>query len=106
VDEPVPGTALIAEEGGAVVRALALLPARFPATVETARGTPDALTLVLGGKTELRLGEDRDLRLKLEVATTVLRSLTRSERAALAYLDVSLPARPVGADKPQVGASA
>jgi cell division protein FtsQ len=97
-----PGTYLLPDEGGALIRALARLPERFPARIEAARGTPDAVVLVLGGKTELRLGEAAELRLKLAVAATVLRSLSSSERRELAYLDVSLPTRPVGAPKPQV----
>jgi cell division septal protein FtsQ len=101
-EELTPGTPLVDDDGAAAVRALAMLPAGFPARVAAARGTPDDLTLVLGGKTELRLGEASELRLKLEVAATVLRSLSGAERDALAYLDVSLPTRPVGADKPQV----
>jgi hypothetical protein len=35
----------------------------------------------------------------------VLRSLTPLERRDLAYLDVTVPERPVGADKPQVSTS-
>jgi hypothetical protein len=52
--------------------------------------------MVLAGGTELRLGEVGALPLKLAVATRVLLIMTASERAALAYLDVSVPERPVG----------
>jgi hypothetical protein len=73
--------------------------------IVAARGTADALVLVLDRtKAELRLGDATDLRLKLAVAATVLESLGAQERAALAYLDVSLPTRPVGAPKAQVEA--
>ncbi len=101
---PVPGRTLVADEGGAAVTALAALPRAFPVTVRTARGTPDDLVLRLGFGTELRLGPADDLRLKLRVAATVLESLSRSQREALSYLDVSMPTRPVGGPKSQVEA--
>jgi cell division protein FtsQ len=97
-----PGTFVLADQGGIAIKALARLPRPFPIHVESAAGTVDALTLVLRGKTEVRLGEAENLRLKLRVAAAVLRSLTADERAALAYLDVSIPTRPVGGNKSQV----
>lgn len=90
--------------GGLAVEALALVPAGFPVKVLSARGGDGDLTLVLPGKTELRLGEAADVQLKLAVAATVLSQLSPEERGRLAYLDLSLPARPVGADKSQVEA--
>lgn len=102
--EPAPGRTLVADEGGAAIAALAALPREFPVTVRTARGTPDDLVLRLGFGTELRLGPAQDLRLKLRVAATVLDSLSRTQREALAYLDVSMPTRPVGGQKSQVEA--
>jgi hypothetical protein len=39
---------------------------------------------------------------KLAAAASVLAALSRDERADLAYLDVSLPDRPVAANNPQV----
>lgn len=102
---PRPGVFLLPGEGGVVVRALSRVPADFPVRIVAARGTADALVLVLDRtKAELRLGDATDLRLKLAVAATVLESLGAQERAALAYLDVSLPTRPVGAPKAQVEA--
>jgi cell division protein FtsQ len=102
LDPPRPGATLVADEGGAAVAALAAVPGEFPVTVRTARGTPDDLVLRLGFGTELRLGPAADLRLKLRVAATVLASLSRSQREALSYLDVSMPTRPVGGEKSQV----
>jgi cell division protein FtsQ len=96
------GTYLLPEEGGAAVAALARVPDRFPGRVDAARGTPDDLVVVLGTKTELRLGEASELQLKLAVAATVLSELGAGARRELAYLDVSLPTRPVGMEKPQV----
>lgn len=97
-----PGKVLPESIGGAAVRALAQLPAGFPAQVEAARGSDGSLVLVLPGEVELRLGNAAQLRLKLEAAATVLGSLTGPEREQLAYLDVSLPARPVGYPKSQL----
>jgi len=99
-----PSEVLAADAGGAAAGALSLTPADFPARVLAARWTDAGLTLVLAGRTELRLGSAADVRAKLAAAAAVLRSLSPAERRALAYLDVSLPTRPVGADKSQVEA--
>jgi cell division protein FtsQ len=100
---PRPGVYLLPDEGGLVVEALARVPDDFPVRIAAARGSIDDLVLVVGGtRAELRLGERVDLRLKLAVAATVLRSLPASERQELLYLDVSLPTRPVGAYNTQV----
>lgn len=99
---PAPGELLHPDGLGAAVRTLALVPGDFPARVASAAGTADEVTLVLANGMALRVGDETDVRLKLEVAATVLRSLSRAERAGLAYLDVSIPARPVGAQKSQV----
>jgi cell division septal protein FtsQ len=104
---PSPGAFLLPDQGGLLVRVLARVPAGFPGKIDAARGTPDDVVLVLrSSRTELRLGEAVELRVKLAVAATVLRSLNKEERGDLAYLDVSLPTRPVGAPKSQVEASA
>ena len=81
-----------------------LLPDQGGAGIAAARGTPDDLVLVLGTRTELRLGEADQLRLKLAAAATVLRDLDGTELKALEYLDVSLPGRAVVLPKPQVEA--
>lgn len=99
-----PSEILTGESGGWAAAALAAVPSGFPARVLSARSTSDELTLILSGSTELRLGAAVDVRVKLAVAATVLRSLSLEDRGGLAYLDVSLPARPVGASKPQVEA--
>lgn len=84
------------------LRALVRVPARFPVEVKAARANEGALVLKVGGGTELRLGERRELRLKLAVAERVLRLLSAPERASLAYIDLTVPDRPVAAEKPQV----
>jgi cell division protein FtsQ len=98
----VPGAIL---QDGATRLALAAvtrLPASFPARVRSTRVGEEAITMILAGGTELRLGGRDALPLKLAVAARILRALPVGERLGLAYLDVSLPERPVGAEKSQV----
>ena len=98
---PEPGAALTVEQGASSAQAVAEIPAGFPARVQSVRGSADALLFMLANSTELRLGPGVDVRRKLVVAGAVLEDLRR-ERVRLAYLDVSLPERPVGAPKSQV----
>lgn len=97
-----PGEFLSDLETATAVKALARVPGDFPVRIDTARGTVGDLVLVVPGKTELRLGEARDLRLKLAVARSILRGLPDEDRAGLAYLDLSLPGRAVAMPKSQV----
>jgi hypothetical protein len=64
------------------------------------------LTLVLAGVGQTRplllLGEPVDVGTKLRVAALVLRKLGYEERDVLAYLDVTLPDRPVASSNPLV----
>jgi hypothetical protein len=71
-------------------------------SVDTARVEEGAVFFDLAGGGELRLAGPRQLALKLVVATRVLKALTAYERADLAYLDVSVPGRPVAGFKSQV----
>ena len=76
------------------VRAVAPLVRRpLPARVAAVRSTDAELTLVLRAGFELRLGDDSDRALKLELARRLLPSLL----AGGGYLDVSVPERPVAA---------
>ena len=76
------------------VRAVAPLVRRpLPARVTAVRSSETELTLVLRGGYELRLGDDSDRALKLELARRLLPSLL----PAGGYLDVSVPERPVAA---------
>jgi cell division septal protein FtsQ len=100
-----PGRFLADSQSKAILAALALLPERFPARIETVRFDESRLVLALRtkwGAPELRLGEPVDLRVKLEVAVLVLRSLSADERASAAYLDVSVPERTVLGTESQV----
>ncbi len=60
------------------------------------------LTLVLRSHVELRMGDARDLALKLAVANRVLQTLSADERKKIRYLDLTLPSRPVTGQNPQL----
>lgn len=89
-----------------VVAALAEAPKHMRLPIHGARLEDGELTLVLAGeggtRPTLLLGEPVDVRTKLLVATLVLRQLGADELAALTYIDVSLPDRPVASTNPQV----
>lgn len=85
--------------------ALRRVPSDFPARIRAARVEGEAVTLVLASGADLRLGDRSALGLKLDVAGRVLRTLDPAERRELAYLDVTVPQRPVGAAKSQVSTS-
>jgi cell division septal protein FtsQ len=53
-----------------------------------------ALTLVINGRLQIRLGSIEGLALKLRVAARWLGTMPASDRASLLYVDVSAPARP------------
>jgi cell division protein FtsQ len=92
------GAFLAPDTGGTAARALALA-ARFPAHISTASLAHGELVLRLRSGLELRLGASTDVRLKLAIARRALAHLP----AGAAYVDVSVPERPVaGPDNPQV----
>jgi cell division protein FtsQ len=70
---------------------------RLPERVNAVRSVEEQLTIVLQRGPEIRLGEATDIRLKLTVAAQVLPLLDESS----AYLDVSVPERPVSGADPQ-----
>jgi len=94
----VPGHQVVHPQALVPLRALAGVPAGFPVRIRSARNGSEGLTLVLAGGTELRLGTAEDVDRKLAAARAVLSSLRGSERRALAYLDVTLPHRPVSSE--------
>ena len=102
---PLAAGQFLADEGTkTVLAALAETPKRMPLPIHSARLEDGELTLVLAGEAETRplllLGEAEDVRTKLRVAALVLRKLEAEERATLAYLDVTLPDRPVASSNP------
>ena len=93
-----PGRFLTDPTAKTILALLTLLPKRFPARVVTVELEEAELTMALRtewGNPELRLGDPADMGVKLEVAALLLRSLSAEERAAAAYLDVSVPERAV-----------
>jgi cell division protein FtsQ len=97
----------VADEGTTtILGALSEAPKRMPLPIHSARLEDGELTLVLAGEGEARplllLGEPVDVGTKLRVAALVLRKLDYEERDALAYLDVTLPDRPVASTNPLV----
>jgi cell division protein FtsQ len=91
--------ATLAGAGAMGVAAVAPLRAlRLDAPVRQVVAGDGELTLVLSSGTRLRLGDTGDLRLKLAIARKIL-PLTHGA----AYVDVSVPERPVAGYNPQVG---
>jgi len=84
------------------LRVLRRVPDDFPVRIRAVQARDGAVTLVLAGDAELRLGTEDALTVKLHVAGRVLRALTVQERRDLAYLDVTVPERPVAASQSQV----
>jgi len=83
------------EGAGLAARSVALA-LRFPARIATAAVVHGELVLRLRTGLELRLGRPADVRLKLAIARRALRSIP----AGMAYLDVSVPGRPVAGSQP------
>lgn len=86
VGAPVDGTLLPALQAVTPLAAM-----RFPVRITAVRTTKGELTLVLRSGIEVRLGDQRDIPLKLAVAANVLPLVDASTR----YVDVSVPDRPV-----------
>jgi len=91
------GAFLAPGEGGTAARALALA-ARFPAHVATVSLAHGELLFRLRSGLELRLGDPTDVRLKLAIARRALGRLPPGS----AYVDVSVPGRPVAGTDSQV----
>lgn len=96
--DPEVGAVLTVPEAARAIRAIAAIRAASPALarrvwyVKTTE--PRTMTAVLDDGFEIRLGTADDLAVKLEVARRVLATMRR-EGDTGAYLDVSVPERPV-----------
>lgn len=99
---PALGETLAAPSVLVPLEALAQVEKSFPVRIRLAVLEAGELTLTLEEKTEVRLGDPVDVDVKLAAAASVLSALSSEERADLAYVDVSLPERPVTAANPQV----
>jgi cell division protein FtsQ len=75
-----------------------LRPLHLAGRVRQVHAGDGQLTLVLASGTELRLGDSGDLRLKLSIAKQIL-----PLAGGAAYVDVSVPERPVAGYKSKVG---
>lgn len=91
------GGFLPANHAAAIARALALA-THFPAHVATASLRRAGLVFRLRDGMEIRLGDPVDIRLKLAIARWALRRVP----AGSAYVDVSVPGRPVAGPNSQV----
>ena len=106
-DAPLTAGQFVADDATkTILAALSEAPRRMPLPIHSARLEDGELTLVIAGEGETRplllLGEPVDVGTKLRVAALVLRKLGYEERDALAYLDVTLPDRPVASTNPVV----
>jgi hypothetical protein len=96
------GETLGAANGKLAAAALAPLAAgTFAGGVRTVDSGPGTLTLVLGSGPQIRLGGIGNLRLKLTIARRILHIAAGEGSSNPAYVDVSVPERPVlGAQQP------
>jgi cell division protein FtsQ len=98
--DPQPGSALVDGTALRAVRALARAQrVHFPGRILFVRLREHDLTFVLASGLELRLGDVRAIRLKLAVAEQIAPKLLQS--GGYAYLDVSVPGRPVAGTNSQ-----
>jgi cell division protein FtsQ len=95
------GATLADAPTAAALAVLRALPTRFPGSVLYAAVSDGEAELVLRDGPAIRLGLPLDLERKLEAARAVLATIAEDERAAIAYLDVSVPERVVAANDPQ-----
>jgi len=90
------GETLPLDQGRMAAAAVAPIARRaYPGGVRTIVSGKETLTLVLGKGTELRLGDLGDLRLKLAIARKILHVAATNGDTTPAYVDVSVPERPV-----------
>jgi len=82
-------------------------PGSFRGGVRSVDSSASGLTLVLVSGAQIRLGDIGNLRLKLTIARRILRIAATSDASTpLAYVDVSVPERPVlGTNNSQVGST-
>ena len=98
--DPEVGTVLDDRLSLRAVRTLALAQrARFDGRIRFVRAREHELTAVLASGLELRLGDLRNVRLKLAVASVIVPRLL--EEGGYSYLDVSVPRRPVASPNSQ-----
>ena len=90
------GESLPAENGKLAAAAVAPIARRaYPGGIRSVMSGPQSLTLVLGAGTQIRLGDIGDLRLKLTIARRIMKIAAGKGDSPPAYIDVSVPERPV-----------
>ena len=84
-----------------------IAPGSFHGGIRTVASNPDQLTLVLDSGPQIRLGGIGDLHLKLTIARRILHIAAQDTTSpAAAYVDVSVPERPVlGSGESQVAST-
>jgi cell division protein FtsQ len=87
------GEILAPDIGGRAAAALAPMKGGLFGRVRFVRTAPGELTLVLHSAPEIRLGDIRDVRLKVAIARRILAVL--GPTTTTGYIDVSVPERPV-----------
>jgi cell division septal protein FtsQ len=99
--EPKVGVVVTAPEPARAIRTVAAIRSAAPSLTHRVwyvkMGEAGAATAVLVDRFEIRLGPSTDLPVKLAVASRVLATMRREGDAA-AYLDVSVPERPVAGE--------
>jgi cell division protein FtsQ len=91
-----PGETLRAADGGLAAAAVAPIVGRaYRGGVRTVTSSPGSITLVLRRGPQIRLGDIGDLRLKLAIAGKILQYSGAHATTPPAYVDVSVPERPV-----------
>jgi cell division protein FtsQ len=99
--EPEVGAPITDRFGLRAVRTLSLARlGHFGGRVRMVRAREHDLTFMLASGLELRLGDLRAIRLKLAIATRILPGL--QAQGGYAYVDVSVPERPVAGTNPKV----
>ncbi len=90
------GETLRAADGALAAAAVAPIVGRgYRGGVRTVTSRPGSLTLVLRTGPQIRLGDIGDLRLKLTIARKILQYAAARGSRSPAYVDVSVPERPV-----------
>jgi len=90
------GETLTLADGRTAAAAVAPIARRaYPGGIRTVLSGNEVLTLVLGEGTQVRLGDLGDLRLKLAIARRILHVAAVNGDTTPAYVDVSVPERPV-----------
>ncbi len=84
-----------------------IAPGSFHGGIRNVASSPDQLTLVLAAGPQIRLGDIGDLHLKLTIARRILHIASQSTTSpSAAYVDVSVPERPVlGTGESQVAST-